>query len=230
LSPRNPGAPGSSRPVGRSGYGAESAKSRLVGSGVGSVEALPSDFLIQVNASGEESKFGVAVPAVIHLAEQLDSMMHLRLRGLMTMAPYSDHPEDARPTFARTAELFHEMRFKRIGGSAFSILSMGMSGDFEVAISEGANLVRVGRAIFGEGDLSARETAEALQTRRPDDEDETDEPLPDPGPVLDFTDDDAAEDEGPKTAEVRRRAHQASDKHARARIARENRSARDTHR
>jgi pyridoxal phosphate enzyme (YggS family) len=108
------------------------------------------DVLLQVNTSGEESKFGVASPAAPHLAEQIDTMVHLRLRGLMTMAPYSDNPEDARPTFARCAEMFHELRNDKRGGDAFTVLSMGMSGDFEVAIAEGANLVRIGRALFGE--------------------------------------------------------------------------------
>lgn len=108
------------------------------------------DILIQVNASGEENKFGIAPPAVIHLAEQLDSMLNLRLRGLMTMAPYSENPGDSRPTFARTAELFAEIRSGRMDTSTFNILSMGMSDDFEVAISEGANVVRIGRALFGD--------------------------------------------------------------------------------
>ncbi len=108
------------------------------------------DVLVQVNASGEASKTGIAPPAVLHLAEQIDTMIHLRMRGLMTMAPYSDNPEDARPTFARTAELFHDLKSARIGGDACTVLSMGMSGDYEVAISEGANVLRIGRALFGE--------------------------------------------------------------------------------
>ena len=84
-------------------------------------------------------------------------MMHLKLRGLMTMAPLSENPEEARPTFARTAELFHEIRNAKIGGGDFNILSMGMSGDYTVAIEEGANIVRVGRALFG--DAEPTETA-----------------------------------------------------------------------
>ena len=107
------------------------------------------DILIQVNASGEEQKSGVAAPAVIHLAEQIDTMMHLRLRGLMTMAPKSDNPEDARPTFARTADIFNDIRKEKIGGSEVNVLSMGMTNDFEVAIEEGANVVRIGTALFG---------------------------------------------------------------------------------
>ena len=107
------------------------------------------DILIQVNASGEKDKFGVAVPAVIHLAEQINTMMHLRLRGLMTIAPYSENAEDARPTFARMAEIFTDLKNAKFSGKDFNVLSMGMSGDFEVAIEEGANLVRIGQALFG---------------------------------------------------------------------------------
>lgn len=109
------------------------------------------DVLIQVNASEEPNKFGVAAPAVLHLAEQLDTMTYLRVRGLMTMAAFSDNPEDARPAFARTADLYHDVRARKIGGDHFNLLSMGMSGDFEVAIEEGANIVRVGRALFESG-------------------------------------------------------------------------------
>ena len=108
------------------------------------------DILIEVNASGETNKFGVAPAAVAHLAEQIDTMLNLRLRGLMTMAPRGDRAEEARPYFARTAEIFHDMRCSNSKMSSCNILSMGMSDDFEVAIEEGANVVRIGRAIFGE--------------------------------------------------------------------------------
>jgi pyridoxal phosphate enzyme (YggS family) len=110
----------------------------------------PVDVLVQVNCSGEASKFGCPMPAAMHLAEQIDTMMQVRVRGLMTMAPLSDNPEDARSTFRRCRELFEEIRKTGISGGKFNILSMGMSGDFELAIEEGANLVRVGSAIFGE--------------------------------------------------------------------------------
>jgi pyridoxal phosphate enzyme (YggS family) len=119
------------------------------------------EVLIQVNCSGEASKFGCPMPAAIPLAEQIHSMINVRLRGLMTMAPYSENPEDARPTFARCRELFEEMQ--TLGFTQehpFNILSMGMSGDFEVAISEGANIVRVGTAIFGEGRPESAEAEE----------------------------------------------------------------------
>jgi len=109
------------------------------------------DILIQVNTTRDPAKFGVASPAVIHLAEQIETMLHLRLRGLMTMAPRCDRPEESRPTFNRTAEIFSEMRSAKVGGSDCNILSMGMSDDFEVAIEEGANVVRLGRVLFGDG-------------------------------------------------------------------------------
>lgn len=110
----------------------------------------PMDVLLQVNCSGEATKFGCPMPAAIHLAEQIDTMVNVRLRGLMTMAPLCADPRDARPTFARLRELFEEIRQAGIGGEHFNLLSMGMSNDFEVAIAEGANVVRVGTAIFGE--------------------------------------------------------------------------------
>lgn len=108
------------------------------------------DVLMQVNASGEGSKQGVLMPAAIHLAEQMETMMNIRLRGIMTMAPHAERPEDSRECFSRTRELFEDM--KRIGVVAphFNILSMGMSADYEVAISEGANMIRVGSGIFGQ--------------------------------------------------------------------------------
>ncbi len=108
------------------------------------------DILIQVNPSSEPTKSGVAGPAVVHLADQIDTMMHLRLRGLMTMGPNTDNPEDARQVFARTADIFAELQKEKVGGADCNILSMGMSDDMEIAIEEGANVLRIGRALFGE--------------------------------------------------------------------------------
>ena len=105
--------------------------------------------LLQVNASEEASKFGVAVGAAVHLAEQIDTMPNVQLVGLMTMAPLSDEGEKARPVFARTREIFEEMRWHKVGGAGLRHLSMGMSNDFEQAIEEGATLVRIGTALFG---------------------------------------------------------------------------------
>jgi pyridoxal phosphate enzyme (YggS family) len=118
--------------------------------GFGAKQDSVIDVLLQVNTAGESRKHGLSPAAAPHVAEQIDTMMHLRLRGLMCMAPYCEDPEDARTTFRRTAEMFHDIRRTGLHGSTFNILSMGMSGDFEVAIEEGSNLVRVGSALFGE--------------------------------------------------------------------------------
>ena len=132
----------------------------------------PIDVLLQVNASGEESKHGLPVPSVIPVAEQIGTMMGLRIRGLMTMAPYSDNPEDARPIFERTRELFEEIKPLKLTDAPFNILSMGMSGDYQIAIEEGANVVRVGTNIFGENTSADRpeEAPEAPDTSESDDQ------------------------------------------------------------
>ncbi|MBX3316252.1 MAG: YggS family pyridoxal phosphate-dependent enzyme [Phycisphaeraceae bacterium] len=110
----------------------------------------PLDILVEVNCSGEASKHGCPVPAAGPLAEQIDTMINVRVRGLMTMAA-PDVPEtEIRATFARCRELFDEIRRSGISEGSFNLLSMGMSGDYEIAIEEGANIVRVGSAIFGE--------------------------------------------------------------------------------
>jgi len=110
----------------------------------------PVDVLVEVNVAGERSKHGVAPAAARHLVDMIESMVALRPRGLMCMAPNTGSLEDARRTFTRCREIFEEIRAIQSGGERFDILSMGMSGDFEVAIECGSNLVRVGSAIFGE--------------------------------------------------------------------------------
>lgn len=104
--------------------------------------------LLEVNASGEGSKQGVAVAAATHLSEQIDSLEFLELRGLMTMAPLTDDESVIRHTFGRMYELFEEVIGERICSSSFRELSMGMSGDFEWAIEAGATIVRIGTALF----------------------------------------------------------------------------------
>ena len=108
------------------------------------------DVLLQVNASKEPGKHGIAAPAVLHLAEQIDTMLHLRLRGLMAMPPQTDSEEAIRWSFSRAREIFQDIRDAKIGGAHFNALSMGMTNDFEIAIEQGANIIRVGRALFGE--------------------------------------------------------------------------------
>jgi len=117
--------------------------------------------LLQINASEEKSKSGVAVGAAVHLAEQIDSMPNLQLLGLMTMAPLTGDLDAARFVFGRTREIFEEMRWHKIGGGKLRHLSMGMSNDYEDAILEGATLIRVGTALFGgkaEGDHDTDDT------------------------------------------------------------------------
>ena len=104
---------------------------------------------MQVNASEEKSKFGVAVGASVHLAEQIALMSNIALVGLMTMAPLEATPEETRVVFSRTREIFDEIKWNKIGGAGFKHLSMGMSNDFESAIAEGATMIRVGTALFG---------------------------------------------------------------------------------
>ena len=108
------------------------------------------DVLLQVNCSFEKSKFGIALPAARHLAELIDTMVFVRLRGLMTMAPYTDDRHVIRGTFERCRDVLDDVRKAGIGGPACNILSMGMTNDFEIAIECGANVVRIGSAIFGE--------------------------------------------------------------------------------
>ena len=105
--------------------------------------------LMQVNAGEEPQKFGVAVGAAVHLAEQVDSMSNLQLIGLMTMAPLDAPENKVRQAFSRTREIFEELRWHKIGGTAMRHLSMGMSDDFELAIAEGATMVRIGSLLFG---------------------------------------------------------------------------------
>ena len=105
--------------------------------------------LLQVNASEEKSKFGVAVGASVHLAEQIASMSQVALVGLMCMAPLGASAEESRVVFARAKEIFEEIKWEKIGGAAFKHLSMGMSNDFEAAIAQGATMVRIGTGLFG---------------------------------------------------------------------------------
>ena len=104
--------------------------------------------LLQVNTSNEPQKYGVPVGAATHLAEQLETLPNLTLKGIMTMAPLTRNKEVVRSCFSRAKDLFDEMRGERIVGPRFHELSMGMSSDYEIAIEEGATLLRIGSAIF----------------------------------------------------------------------------------
>ncbi|MGA2525721.1 MAG: YggS family pyridoxal phosphate-dependent enzyme [Smithellaceae bacterium] len=106
--------------------------------------------LIEVNVSGEESKSGIPADNTPALIKQISGLENLAVRGLMTMAPYSNNPENARPYFSALRNLRDNISRQQIPGIQMEELSMGMTDDFAVAIEEGATIVRIGRAIFGE--------------------------------------------------------------------------------
>jgi hypothetical protein len=110
-------------------------------------ERLP--VLIEVNLGEEASKTGVRAAEVLPLAEQVSRLEALQLCGLMVIPPFLGNPEQVRPYFRRLRELAREIESKNLPGVFMRELSMGMSHDFEVAIEEGATMVRVGTAIFG---------------------------------------------------------------------------------
>jgi PLP dependent protein len=101
----------------------------------------PVPVLVEVNVAGESTKFGVAPEAAPDLVRNLRQLPDIDVRGLMTVAPHVDDPEDVRPVFRQLRQLGDALRLRE--------LSMGMTDDFEVAIEEGSTLVRVGRAVFG---------------------------------------------------------------------------------
>lgn len=108
------------------------------------------EVLIQVNISGETTKSGTTEAGAIQLVRECALLPNIRVRGLMTMPPFFDDPDAARPYFAELRRLSEVIAALQIAGVEMTELSMGMSGDFEAAIMEGATLVRIGTAIFGE--------------------------------------------------------------------------------
>lgn len=110
--------------------------------------------LIEVNVAEEESKFGLTVQEVPLFLEEVSRLKHIRVEGLMTIAPYVENPEENRMIFRRLKELSVDITAKNIDNVNMNVLSMGMTGDYEVAIEEGATMVRVGTGIFGARDYS----------------------------------------------------------------------------
>ena len=108
------------------------------------------DVLIEVNVSGEQTKSGIAAPETINLVNKVSALENISVRGLMSMPPFSDNPEDSRPYFCALKEISRQISQARIPRVMMDELSMGMTDDFEVAIEEGATIVRIGRAIFGQ--------------------------------------------------------------------------------
>lgn len=113
------------------------------------IEDRTLDVLVQVNTSGEASKFGLAPGDVAGFARELPAFSRLRVGGLMTLAIFSAEEERVRRCFRLLAALRERLRQDGPAGLSFEALSMGMSGDFEIAVEEGATVVRVGQAIFG---------------------------------------------------------------------------------
>ncbi len=109
---------------------------------------LSPQVLLQVNTSLESQKYGVPVGAAIHMAEQIETLPNLKLVGLMTMAPLTRNKDVIRACFVRAKELFVEIKGERVVAPHFTELSMGMSSDYEIAIEEGATILRIGSAIF----------------------------------------------------------------------------------
>lgn len=108
------------------------------------------DILIEVNIAEEETKFGISKEETITLVREIAKLPHIRIHGLMTIAPFVENPEDNRLYFRQIKELSVDIDNQNIDNVSMNVLSMGMTGDYMVAIEEGANLVRVGTGIFGE--------------------------------------------------------------------------------
>ena len=111
-------------------------------------EEIRTNVLLQVNCSGEPQKYGVPVGAAVHLAEQIVGMPNLNLIGLMAMAPLTRDKDVVRACFVRVREIFEDIHSEGVVTNKFRQLSMGMSQDYEIAVEEGATILRIGSAVF----------------------------------------------------------------------------------
>lgn len=114
--------------------------------------------LVEVNAANEESKFGAAAAEAVSLVEEIAKLPNIMVKGLMTVAPYVEDPEENRPYFAMLKQIFVDIIHKNIDNVCMKELSMGMTGDFETAITEGATYIRIGTGIFGEREYTSDRT------------------------------------------------------------------------
>ena len=112
-------------------------------------QGLTANILIEVNIAGEETKFGLKPEETERVIREIATYPNVRVRGLMTIAPFVENPEENRVHFRNLHKLLVDINSKNIDNISMSELSMGMSGDYEVAIEEGATYVRVGTGIFG---------------------------------------------------------------------------------
>ncbi len=110
---------------------------------------ITAKILLEVNVAKEESKFGIMPEDVFEMVEQIAAFSHLRIEGLMTIAPFVEDPEENRPVFRKLYQLSVDIKKKNIDNVGMSVLSMGMTGDYQVAVEEGATMIRVGTGIFG---------------------------------------------------------------------------------
>ncbi len=109
-----------------------------------------SDILVEVNVAGEETKFGLDTLEVIDLIKKISDLPNINVKGLMTIAPFTSNPEENREYFEKLHQLLVDIKGKNIDNISMSVLSMGMTNDYMVAIEEGATYVRIGTGIFGE--------------------------------------------------------------------------------
>ncbi|MCR5324767.1 MAG: YggS family pyridoxal phosphate-dependent enzyme [Lachnospiraceae bacterium] len=117
-------------------------------------KGMISDILLEMNVSGEESKFGLSPEGLFAIIDEISGFHAIKVRGLMTVAPYTSDPETNRIYFRKMKDLSVDISSKNIDNISMDVLSMGMTGDFEVAIEEGATHIRVGTGIFGARDYS----------------------------------------------------------------------------
>ncbi len=110
---------------------------------------LISNVLIELNIGEELSKFGISEDAVYEFVKSLEQFENIKVLGLMTVAPFTENPEDVRWVFKKMKEIFDKISGMKLKNTEMKYLSMGMTNDFEIAIEEGANIIRIGTAIFG---------------------------------------------------------------------------------
>ncbi|MBO6114153.1 MAG: YggS family pyridoxal phosphate-dependent enzyme [Lachnospiraceae bacterium] len=113
-------------------------------------KGVVADILVQVNIAHEDTKFGVDENSVYEMLDSIKDFSHIKVKGLMTIAPFVENPEENRQYFRKMHQLLLDIKSKNIDNIDMSILSMGMTNDYMVAIEEGATMVRVGTGIFGE--------------------------------------------------------------------------------
>ncbi|MFT4107225.1 MAG: YggS family pyridoxal phosphate-dependent enzyme [Lacrimispora sp.] len=112
-------------------------------------KAVIADILLEINVAEEESKFGFKLEETEAAIREISTFPHVKIKGLMTIAPFVENSEENRPVFQKLNQFYVDMQRKNIDNVNMTVLSMGMTGDYEVAIEEGATLVRVGTGIFG---------------------------------------------------------------------------------